>query len=339
LIWLSACLLSKARNRIDFAQERAVGLNFIASNSVASFAVKLRRVAALPTLSPPSQTQINAPAPLRLWHLTSLDAPTVAVVWCLGFAWAVRIALPLWLPVVLALAGWSFYILDRLLDARRCLTHRKDAQFPGFSPTLLRARHYFHWKHRRIFAPIAIVAAVVAVGLVWHSMPVAARARNSVLAAAAMAYFTSVHSPWRVSSRRASSWRLPKELLVGILFTLPCSVPVWSRMAAGREALVAPILVYMALAWLNCVAIETWESGERTSIFRVALGLAAVAVAAAALCFALHWPRVALLLASAALSAGLLATLDRMRGKLGAATLRATADLVLLTPLALLILP
>ncbi len=108
-------------------------------------------------------------------------------------------------------------------------------------------------------------------------------------------------------------------------------------MAAGREALVAPILVYMALAWLNCVAIETWESGERTSIFRVALGLAAVAVAA--LCFALHWPRVALLLASAALSAGLLAALDRMRGKLGATTLRATADLVLLTPLALLILP
>jgi len=283
---------------------------------------------------------MTAPAPLRLWHLTSLDAPTVAVVWCLGFAWAGRITLPLWLPVVLALAGWSFYILDRLLDARRCLAPRENGQNAGFSPTLLRARHYFHWKHRRMFAPVAAVAAGLAIGLVWHSMPVAARARNSVLAAAAMAYFTSVHSPWRPASRPSSSrrLRLPKELLVGILFTLACAMPVWTRMAEGRAALVAPVLVYTALAWLNCVAIETWESRGRSTVFRMALALAGIAILAAGGGVALHLPRTALLLSAAALSGGALATLDRLRGRLDPTTLRMAADLVLLTPLPLLML-
>lgn len=290
-------------------------------------------MAALPTLSGPNQTPEDAPAPLRLWHLTSLDAPTVAVVWSLGFAWAARIELPLWLLVVLALAAWSLYIFDRLLDARRCVGMDTNARLARASAKLLRPRHYFHWKYRHIFAPVAVVAAGVALGLVWRSMPAAARARNSVLAAAAMAYFTSVHSPWRVSSRRL---RLPKELLVGILFTLACSMPVWTRMPAGRVALVAPIFIYTALAWLNCVAIETWESHGRRSIFRVALGLAGFALLAAAFCVWVQLPRSALLLTVAALSAGLLALLDRIRGRLGATTLRAAADLVLLTPLALL---
>jgi hypothetical protein len=294
-------------------------------------------VAALPTLPPSIQAQIDAPAPFRLWHLTSLDAPTVAVTWCVAFAWTARVALPLWLPIVLALAGWSFYIADRLLDARRVLAANPSSRFPSSSPSLLRPRHYFHWKHRRVFLPIAIAAAIAAGGLVLHSMPIAARARNSVLALAAMAYFTSVHGPRRLGSSRL---QFPKELLVGVLFTLACTLPVWTR-AGHRELLVAPILVYAALAWLNCLAIETWESGYRphSYIFPGTLTLAIVAFAAAVVCIGLHQPRPALLLGAASLSANLLALLDRCRGSFEPTALRAAADLVLLTPLALLFLP
>lgn len=292
-------------------------------------------MAALPTLPPSIQAQIDAPAPLRLWHLTSLDAPTVAVTWLLAFAWMAHIALPLWLPTVLALAAWSFYIADRLLDARTGLQGSSDSRSPSSSP--LRPRHYFHWKHRRAFLPIAVATALVALGLALRSMPIAARARNSVLALAATAYFTSVHG-----LRRLGAWRirLPKELLVGILFTLACTLPVWTR-SAHRELLVAPILVYSALAWLNCLAIETWESGHRlrTFIFRGALIQAVVAFSAAAVCVTLHQPRPALLLGAAAVSAILLALLDRNRAKFAPTTLRSAADLVLLTPLPLLLLP
>lgn len=61
---------------------------------------------------------LDAPLLLRYWHLSSLDAPTVAVVWSLGFAWAAGVRLPVWIPILLALVAWAVYIGDRLLDAR-----------------------------------------------------------------------------------------------------------------------------------------------------------------------------------------------------------------------------
>jgi hypothetical protein len=263
---------------------------------------------------------------LRLWHLTSLDAPTVAVVWTLAFAWTAHIRLPLWPPIVLALTAWSIYVGDRLLDAR-------NARTP------LRERHSYHWKHRRILIPIALVAAAIATVVALHSMPLAARARNSILVAAALAYFTSVHSPWRPSLPKV---RFPKELLVGIIFTLACATPTWVHAPAHRLGLLLLIFVFTALAWLNCHAIEAWESQiespkrKPTQIFQLAVLLTAAALLAAAIATILHHPRPAALLATAALSAVLLALLDQRRHNLTPIALRAAADLVLLTPLALL---
>jgi hypothetical protein len=279
-------------------------------------------------------------APLRLWHLTSLDAPTVAVSWSLGFAWAAHVWLPLWLPVVLALSAWSFYIADRLFDARRGFSTAADADGRGASA--LRPRHLFHWDRRRIFLPLAVAAAVVACGLVLHSMPLAARERNSVLAVAAVAYFTSVHSPRRLTLTRWR-FRLPKELLVALIFTLACAAPTWARAPRERALLLGPVLVFIALAWLNCQAIETWEAtatqgtSGRIPILRLAMGLGALAVLSGCAAALFHL-RVAALLASAGVSAGLLGALDRWRDRILPTTLRAAADLVLLTPLLLLVL-
>jgi hypothetical protein len=168
----------------------------------------------------------------------------------LAFAWAAHVHLPLWLPAVLALAAWSIYIGDRLLDAHK-------AQTP------LRPRHHFHWEHRRIFTPLALTAAVAAISIVFCAMPVAARERNSALAVAALAYFTSVHSPWRLPGRKTQH-RLPKELLVGILFTLACATPTLARVNWGFNlprvlCVLLALFGYIALAWLNCYAIECWN--------------------------------------------------------------------------------
>ena len=276
------------------------------------------------------QTRLGVPVLLRLWHLTSLDAPTVAVVWTLAFAWIAHIRLPAWPAAVIGLSAWSVYIGDRLLDARK-------AQTP------LRARHHFHWKHRRVFIPIAIFAAIAAVALVIHSMPYFARERNSILAAAALAYFTSVHSPWR--SPAIHRWHLfPKELLVGVLFTLACAAPTLTRIAARSAApfaiaLFPAILTFIALAWLNCHAIESWESRPhgRFTLLLPAAAIAATAAIAAILEALLRDPRQAALLLLAACSAGLLALLDRCRHNLTPIALRVCADLVLLTPICLLV--
>ncbi len=265
----------------------------------------------------------------HLWHLTSLDAPTVAVVWLLAFAWAANILLPLWLPCTLALATWAVYIGDRLLDARPAHS--------AASPLAcnLRPRHYFHWRFRRFFIPAAAISGITAILLARHFMLPDARTRNTLLACAALAYFTSVHHPSRLISR----FTIPKELLVAVLFTLTCIAPTWFRMASGQLWLLAPALAFIALAWLNCHAIEVWESptsGSSSEIRRLALTGAALGLLAAAASF--NQPRSALLLVSATASSLLLALLQACRTRLEATTLRAAADLVLLTPLLLLVM-
>ncbi len=308
---------------------------------------------------------------LALWHLASLDALTVAVVWSLAFAWAGGVRLPLWVPLLLALVTWSVYVADRLLDARAGL--REPARHT------LRERHRFHWRCRRALVPMAIAAACAAVGIILAFMPPMARARDSVLAAAALAYFSGVHSG---HNARQFPLQWPrafpgKEFLVGVLFTAGCVLPAWRRphapAAPGSSVWVfwIPAIFFAALAWLNCSCIARWEStnqppGSRNksvilsepalrrarcvgvegpaccddrssrSLQSIALALAAIGLVLCLLAAASAHPRPATLLAAGATSAMLLALLDRTRARMTPLALRAAADLVLLTPLALI---
>jgi len=255
----------------------------------------------------------DAPPIIRLWHLASFDAPSVALVWSLAFAWSVRVRLPTWVLALQMLVVWAVYVGDRLLDARAGLRRWGNE---------LRERHFYHWRHRRMLAPLAIAATCAAAAIVLRYMPTGTRERDSVLAAASLAYFTGVHTG---SARRIFS----KELLVGVLFTAGCALPAWSR--GDWKLLAVPVIFFAALAWLNCRAIEAWESHSPARIARLAgwIALAGIALAGA---LAVHQPRSALLLAAGAASTLLLAVLDRLRARLTTVTLRAAADLVLLTP-------
>lgn len=275
---------------------------------------------------------MDAPEALRLWHLTSLDAPTVAVVWTLGFAWAGGVRLPVWIPALLALAAWAVYIGDRLMDAHRAL---RDGDLDG-----LHERHLFHYRHWRVLTPMAVCAAAGAAAILFTLMPAAARERNSLLAAAALVYFAGVHSSrklaWQTSFRLAPIFK--KELLVGVLFTAACALPGLSRVGAqARLPLVAAAVFFALLAWLNCHAIDRWEAagGRRNRVLRLACLLVLVGLLMAC------WPghgdsRVAELVLAGTVSSLLLAGLDGLRSRLSPLALRAAADLVLLTPLALL---
>jgi hypothetical protein len=291
---------------------------------------------------------IEAPAPLAFWHLASLDAPTVAVVWALAFAWAARVPLPVWTPILLALVAWPVYIADRLLDVRSVVRTAQNHR--------LRQRHHFHWQYRRFLIPLGVVSACAAVWIILVFMPVAVRERNSILAAAGLAYFSSVHAG-RVFPRFLSRFLAPflaKETLVAVIFTAACALPALSRAslyaplgsASALWPLVIAVGVFTLLAWLNCHAIDRWESSEisldgsassSSGMFpqAVALGLAGVLLAGA---LSSHH-RIALLVASGAVAALLLALLDRLRDRLTPLGLRVSADLVLLTPLPFLLLP
>ena len=274
---------------------------------------------------------LEMPALLRLWHLSSLDAPTVAVTWSLGFAWMMGVHLAHAIPVLLALISWSIYVGDRLLDARAALRANDRGA--------LRERHYFHWRHRRVLLPGAAAAATLAVVLILACLSPGVRDRDSVLGLATLAYFSGVHFPHRIARRLCSL--VTKEFLVGLLFTAGCILPTVSRLReapafpAALLLLLLPGLLFTALAWLNCAAIDCWESGTRPGI-----AAPAALVGSASVGFALilgpSQPRAAVLLLAAGASAALLALLDRTRARFTPLAMRAAADLVLLTPLILL---
>ncbi|MGP8253641.1 MAG: hypothetical protein ACLQHF_16550 [Terracidiphilus sp.] len=276
----------------------------------------------------------TALASLHLWHLASLDAPTVALAWAFSFAWAAGTHLQLQAAAVIALGVWTVYVGDRLLDARAALRRQSEHR--------LRERHYFHWRHRRVLAPLAAVAGAAAAILVLGCIPVVARERDSVLAAVSLAYFARVHQTQLSAARRTRPFFPPlvtKELLVGVLFAVGCALPAlgaaWTTPVDARWVLLGCVAFFAALAWLNCHAIEQWESGAGRrsdhALAGFAFGLASLGLSGGLLLCPGH-PRPALLLAAAALSALLIALLDRIRPQLAPVTLRAAADLVLLAP-------
>lgn len=298
---------------------------------------KIGVVATSLVTAPPAQSdslprtaqRVHAVHVLAFWHLASIDAPTVAVVWALVIARSVQVHLEPWIAVLLAIGTWTVYVLDRVLDARSAVR--------SHTPALLRERHHFHWRHRRVFLPLAFCTAAGSVALIIKLMPRAAQQHDSLIAAAALAYFSGVHT-----AARLPRWiRLicSKEMLVGALFGTGCAAPTLTRLSPDASAW--PVVLSLAslavLAWLNCAAISSWESQQSS----IAIPASAIAFALAGLAIAVVLPSslapTSALLSSAALSALLLLALHNHRDRFTPVTLRALADLVLLMPAFLLI--
>jgi hypothetical protein len=291
---------------------------------------------------------------VSLWHLLSLDAPSVATLWAWGFAHAFHLTLsPYSLPLLFA-GTWLIYVADRILD--------------GFHSdrTRLRERHLFYIRHRTVIAVAAIPVSIVLAWLVlFHMLPGARRADGLIFAIAA-AYFALVHMRGRAIER----W-FPKELIVALVFAAATAVPAFSRLAPNsaqnpaqdKTLLVLMSLLFAALCWLNCIAIEKWEQpsggtlnmpvnspwsqgsqaqisdrttrwGQRHLCSVSAVLAAAAALLATALLYRTN-PLAAGLCFAAAAAAALFIPLDS--SPFSAFHLRIAADAALLTPLLLLL--
>jgi hypothetical protein len=271
--------------------------------------------------------------PLALWHLLSLDAPTIAALWTWFVAHANHIRLPLASPAAMALAVWMLYAADRLLDARlldtQPLLHNE-----------LEARHLFHHRHRRAFL-LGIAFAAIALAALLPRIDAAAIHLYLTEGALLFAWFLILHAT-------RSAHRLPKEIAVGLFFAAAIFIPTVSRNPGLRLELLPVAILFATLCGLNCLFIYAWEhdstapanTRQAHATTRLALRhLPALAVSAAIadIAIALLDPASPRSIAIAcALSTVLLLALDRTRRRFREVTLRAAADLVLLTPLALL---
>ena len=284
-------------------------------------------MASAPHISRPLKTPLPFPPPrnrqnnpLVLWHLLSLDAPTVAALWTWFLAAANHIRLPFSAILAMATAVWLLYAADRLLDSHD-----------------LEARHRFHHHYRAAFLA-GIILSSIALAAMLPSLAPEAIHLYLIEGGFLVGYFILIHAT-------RSSHRLPKELAVGLFFAAATFIPTIARAPQLRLPLLAPALLFATLCSLNCLFIYAWEHTEFTVtthlITRVALQhlrSIAIVVTFAALALSLFdhrapWP----ISAAIATATALLLLLDRLRRTLTATTLRAAADLALLTPILLLL--
>ena len=275
--------------------------------------------------------EIPRPTPLALWHLLSLDAPSVATVWTIAVASAAGLHLPFTAPAAMFVAVWMLYAADRLLDAR---------PLPGGQPPPeLEERHRFHHRHRRVFLIVIAVAAFVLAALLHSASPAAMRL-YALLATLLGAYLLIIHA------RAHGTLRLPKELAVGIFFPAAIFIPTVARLPQLRLDLLPIALLLAALCSLNCLYLYAWEhpgprlrahgSTRWATHHLVALTWTAAALSLLLILVSplLTLHRGTIILTSCILaSCLLLLLLHHLRHRINPLHLRALADLVLLTPL------
>jgi hypothetical protein len=290
-----------------------------------------------PHLVPPPQARPHR-SPIALWHLLSLDAPTVATLWTLFIARCAHLALPWAAPAAMFVAVWMIYAADRLLDARLL-----DDQSHHHSD--LEARHRFHHQHRNRFLT-AILLSTAALLYLLPRIDTRALHLYVLLATLLGAWMLLIHArPLPSGIIR----RLPKELAVGIFFPAAIFIPTIARVPQLRPVLLPAAALFALVCTLNCLYLYAWEhpmpvrlgvasSAHRTTQWATAhlsqLALAGITLSSLTAAFALRQqvPSIGLPALACALSAASLFILNALRRRLSAIHLRAAADLVLLTP-------
>ena len=283
------------------------------------------------TPTQPSAKVRRATRPLALWHLFSLDAPTVAALWTWFIARAAHLRLPAFATLAMALAVWMLYAADRLMDAR--LLDARSAH-----EDTLEARHLFHHHHRSAFLSGIFAASVILAALLPRLDSQSIRL-YLILGGLVFGYFVLIHAA-------RSAHRLPKEIAVGIFFAAATFIPTVARRPGLRLALLPPALLFAVLCSLNCLFIYAWEhpalerSHPPNAATRLALrhlpliatGVVLTGIALALLDRHTPWP----IPFAAAIAAIFLLIVNRSRSHIHSTTLRASADMALLTPLLLL---
>lgn len=230
------------------------------------------------------------------------------------------------------IAVWMLYAADRLLDARVLDTH-------PLNTTSLEARHLFHHRHRTAFLTGITLGSIVLAALL-PLMPAEGIRLYLILGGLTFGYFILIHVT-------GSAHRLPKEFAVGLCFAAATFIPTVARHSSLRLPLLVPALLFASLSTLNCLFIYIWEltpgrrihppphAATQLALNHLPLLATLLIVASAALALVNRnalWP----IPTATALAAILLLILHRRRQHISAITLRALADLVLLTPVLLI---
>jgi hypothetical protein len=277
-------------------------------------------------------------SPLALWHLLSLDAPTVAALWTWFIASTNHIRLPLSSIIAMAITVWMLYAADRLMDA----------SVLNVDPTYdegLETRHFFHHRYRSAFLA-GILFGSIALAVVLPHLDAEAIHLYLILGALVVGYFVLIHATPNAASRQKVAHRLPKEIAVGLFFAAATFIPTVARRPDLRLPLLPFALLFAALCSLNCLFIYAWEHEDhRTNhnahaVTRLTLrnlpSLTVLLTLSSAALTVLSHQAPWYIPCAIAYAAALLLLLHNHRHAIKPVSLRAAADLALATPLLLL---
>jgi len=236
---------------------------------------------------------------------------------------------------VLFLTVWIIYVGDRILDG-----------WPPKPANSLKERHLFCRWHRTLLAAFLILATGIILWLITDRLRAVEIIAGAKLGVLLVAYMAAIHT-----GRGRIAKALPKEIVVGLLFAVGVSLPLWSRFPQFLWHAAVPWIFFALLCSLNCVAIECWEKPRDTipagniahPLVRWAdprLTQIAGALALAALITSLvplHTGFFAWDLLAISLSALLLLILNIRRSMLSPAVLRVLADAALVLPAIILL--
>jgi len=249
-------------------------------------------------------------------------------------------------------AVWIIYAADRLLDSRN-------------NSFALEPRHHFHHRHRRAFRK-AIACVAIALALLTPAIPPAQFRLDLLLAAALILWLLAIHTlrrplpkallvgPFFAAAAFIPSAAAPHTLLPAALFATLCTLNClyirhWESPPHYPKQKFVPhphdsfTVVRVGIGEADLCRLPKPANGLRQSVKRLLnpisyrkLAVTTVTLIAATLTITFTsaaTPIFRPITASIALAATLLFILHHQRHRLPPTTLRALADLALLTPL------
>ncbi len=270
--------------------------------------------------------------PPIIWlNLFCLDAPLVAVAWQWLFARSFGAHLFWPLRVLLFLTAWLIYLGDRFADTMR---------LPADAPRS--ERHRFCQDHMVGWWIAIVVIFIVAAGLALRTLDLQLLFLGGTLAIICAVYLFLNHL-------LGGRWRpVPmKEKAVGVLFAAGTTLAVVGQLPGLTISFAFAVILFAMLCTLNCLCIASWEreldeAQRKTSLLtgwpsaERALRPIGLFIVGVSLVLAIVWRFAAPFWLCLTVSALLLNRL-RTASSLPRDNRTALADLVLLTPLVVLL--
>lgn len=259
----------------------------------------------------------------------SLDAPIVALVWQALFAQVANAHLLAHHSIILGAVTWLVYAADRWTEGFEIKPERVQTQ-----------RHRFYQRYRLLFA-LAICMVAVATFLLALTALTAREWRVGLALAAPVAAYLAIGP----LLRRFTPWRLPKEVLIALLFAAGSACFPFANATTNAQPLFASVAWFVVLCFVNLALIAHWEREVDAAHGHASLALAhpwvnrwiriapwLLAICAGGAGFQ-GWLGPIFATRAIGLSALLMALLDRAEPRLGRRPARVLVDTALLTPL------